>query len=79
MNPEILDLTRPRVMAIVNVTPDSFYAGSRTFTAAEIERRAMTAADEGAYMLDIGATPRDPEPMTSPRRRSSPAWRGRWR
>ena len=54
MNPEILDLTRPRVMAIVNVTPDSFYAGSRTFTAAEIERRAMTAADEGAYMLDIG-------------------------
>ncbi len=32
MNPEILelDLTRPRVMAIVNVTPDSFYAGSRT-------------------------------------------------
>lgn len=56
MNPEILelDLTRPRVMAIVNVTPDSFYAGSRTFTAAEIERRVMTAADEGAYMLDIG-------------------------
>ena len=56
MNPEILelDLTRPRVMAIVNVTPDSFYAGSRTFTAAEIERRAMTAADEGAYMLDVG-------------------------
>lgn len=56
MNPEILelDLTRPRVMAIVNVTPDSFYAGSRTFTAPEIERRVMTAADEGAYMLDVG-------------------------
>ena len=26
----ILDLSSPRVMAIVNVTPDSFYAGSRT-------------------------------------------------
>lgn len=49
-----LDLSQPRVMAIVNVTPDSFYAGSRTFSAAEIERRVLTAAEEGAYMLDVG-------------------------
>lgn len=41
-------------MAIVNVTPDSFYAGSRTFTADEIERRVATAAEEGAYLLDVG-------------------------
>ena len=49
-----LDLSHPRVMAIVNVTPDSFYAGSRTFTAAEIERRVRTAAEQGAYMFDVG-------------------------
>ncbi len=49
-----LDLSHPRVMAIVNVTPDSFYAGSRTFSAGEIERRVLTAAEEGAYMLDVG-------------------------
>jgi len=49
-----LDFSRPRVMAIVNVTPDSFYAGSRTFAAAEIERRVMTAAEQGAYMFDVG-------------------------
>jgi len=49
-----LDFSHPRVMAIVNVTPDSFYAGSRTFSAGEIERRVLTAAEEGAYMLDVG-------------------------
>lgn len=41
-------------MTIVNVTPDSFYAGSRTFTADEIERRVMKAAEDGADMLDVG-------------------------
>lgn len=41
-------------MTIVNVTPDSFYAGSRTFTSEEIERRVMKAAEEGADMLDVG-------------------------
>ncbi len=56
MNPHTfkLDLSCPRVMAIVNVTPDSFYAGSRTLSVGEIERRVLTAADEGAYMLDVG-------------------------
>lgn len=50
----MLDLSRPRVMAIVNVTPDSFYAGSRNHTTAEIERRMTVALEQGAYMLDIG-------------------------
>lgn len=49
-----LNFDWPRVMAIVNVTPDSFYAGSRTFAAGEIERRVLTAAEEGAYLLDVG-------------------------
>lgn len=50
----ILDLSSPRVMAIVNVTPDSFYAGSRTPEAPDIERRIREAVAEGASLLDIG-------------------------
>lgn len=49
-----LDLSRPRVMAILNVTPDSFYAGSRSFTTEEIRRRVAEVLDQGAYMVDIG-------------------------
>ena len=41
------DLTTPRVMAIVNVTPDSFFAGSRTPDAEAIERRVREAAGAG--------------------------------
>lgn len=49
-----LDLSRPRVMAIVNVTPDSFYAGSRTFASDEIARKVERAAAQGADILDVG-------------------------
>lgn len=48
------DLKDIRVMAIVNVTPDSFYAGSRSFSADDVERRIRRAVDEGASILDIG-------------------------
>lgn len=41
-------------MAIVNVTPDSFFAGSRTAEAAEIEARVYRALDEGASLIDVG-------------------------
>lgn len=41
-------------MAIVNVTPDSFYAGSRNFSAADVERRVSDAVEQGATILDIG-------------------------
>lgn len=49
-----LDLSIPQVMAIVNVTPDSFFADSRTFDSDAIVRRVETALAEGASMLDIG-------------------------
>lgn len=49
-----LDLTIPRVMAILNVTPDSFYAGSRTPDDAAIEARVREALDEGASLIDVG-------------------------
>ena len=50
----MLDWTTPRVMAIVNVTPDSFFAGSRTPAIEAIERRVREAADEGCDLFDVG-------------------------
>ena len=41
-------------MAILNVTPDSFYAGSRNLEASDIERRVKEALEEGATMIDVG-------------------------
>ncbi|MDE6489665.1 MAG: dihydropteroate synthase [Muribaculaceae bacterium] len=49
------EYSRPVVMGIINVTPDSFYAGSRTWTDAEIEKRAESLAADGADMIDVGA------------------------
>ena len=54
VNGRLMDLSTPRVMAIVNVTPDSFFAGSRTQTEADIARRVEQALDEGASILDLG-------------------------
>lgn len=48
------DPTQRQVMAIVNVTPDSFYAGSRTEGPEALEQRIRTAVAEGASILDIG-------------------------
>lgn len=45
----------PVVMGILNVTPDSFYAGSRAFDSEAISNRAALMLDEGADMIDIGA------------------------
>lgn len=55
VNGSLLDLSQPRVMGILNVTPDSFYASSRTQTEAEIVRRVKQIVSEGAAIIDIGA------------------------
>lgn len=55
VNGSLLNLSQPRVMGILNVTPDSFYAGSRTQTEAEIVRRVKQIVSEGAAIIDIGA------------------------
>lgn len=55
VNGSLLDLSQPRVMGILNVTPNSFYAGSRTQTEAEIVRRVKQIVSEGAAIIDIGA------------------------
>ncbi len=49
-----IDLSRPRVMAILNVTPDSFYAGSRTDGPEAIRARVAQAVEGGADLLDVG-------------------------
>jgi len=51
---KLLDLSRPRVMAIINMTPDSFYEGSRNFSDADILAKAEKALGEGAAILDLG-------------------------
>ena len=51
----LMDLAKPQVMGILNVTPDSFYAASRKQTEMEIADRANQIIAEGATMIDIGA------------------------
>ena len=48
-------LDRPWIMGILNVTPDSFYSGSRCADEDTIRRRVTQLADEGADIIDIGA------------------------
>jgi dihydropteroate synthase len=45
----------PQVVGILNLTPDSFYASSRSATPEEALSRAKKMIDDGADMLDIGA------------------------
>lgn len=49
-----VDLRQPAVMTVVNVTPDSFYAGSRTFCESDIEERVRQAVADGCSIIDIG-------------------------
>lgn len=50
----LVELRRPTVMGIVNITPDSFYSGSRTEQADEIARRVDSLLDNGADWIDVG-------------------------
>ncbi len=52
---QLLDLSEPQVMGILNVTPDSFYAGSRKQTEKEIALRADQIINEGGAIIDVGA------------------------
>lgn len=52
---KLLDLGEPQVMGILNVTPDSFFDGSRKQTEEEIRSRVEQIVAEGGSMIDIGA------------------------
>lgn len=51
---ELMTFDIPKVMGIINVTPDSFYAGSRVETDEAICRRVRQLREEGADIIDIG-------------------------
>lgn len=50
----LMDFRSPKVMGIVNVTPDSFYGGSRVETAEAVRRRVAEMRRDGADIIDIG-------------------------
>lgn len=51
----LMDLGTPQVMGILNVTPDSFYSGSRKQTEEEIANRVNQIIAEGGSIIDVGA------------------------
>lgn len=52
---ELMDLSTPRVMGILNITPDSFYEQSRMQADADILARCQEILDQGGDIIDIGA------------------------
>jgi dihydropteroate synthase len=50
----LMDLSQPKVMGILNVTPDSFYEGSRYATDAQILNQTEKMLSEGAAIIDVG-------------------------
>ena len=54
VNGRLMDLSIPRVMGILNVTPDSFYADSRMSSEEQIVSRVHQILREGADIIDIG-------------------------
>ena len=55
INGRLMDLSKPQVMGILNVTPDSFYAASRKQTEQEIAECASRIVAEGGTIIDVGA------------------------
>jgi len=52
---KLIDLTQPKVMGIINLTPDSFFAGSRKQDIDSILQQAGKMLADGATFLDLGA------------------------
>jgi len=51
---ELMDFSSPKVMGILNITPDSFFSGSRKQTEKEIAERVIQIIEEGAGIIDVG-------------------------
>jgi dihydropteroate synthase len=51
---ELMDFSSPKVMGILNITPDSFFQGSRKQTEKEVAERVIQLLEEGADLIDIG-------------------------
>jgi dihydropteroate synthase len=50
----LVDFSTPKIMGILNVTPDSFYDGSRYNEISSAVRRAEKMISEGAHIIDVG-------------------------
>ncbi len=59
----LIDLATPLVMGIVNVTPDSFYSGSRKQSEKDIIERVQQILNEGGTIIDIGGQSTAPESL----------------
>lgn len=51
---KIIDLNKPLLMGILNITPDSFYKESRVSSTQELQERIKIMFDQGADIIDIG-------------------------
>jgi dihydropteroate synthase len=51
---QLLDLSIPKVMGVINVTPDSFHEKSRSTTLKSVLQQASKMLDEGVDIIDIG-------------------------
>ena len=64
-NGKLLDLSTPQVLGILNATPDSFYAASRTQTEHDIAKRAEEILQQGGTIIDVGACSTRPDSKTA--------------
>lgn len=53
-NGQLVDLTIPKIMGIINITPDSFYDGGNTTVLRDVMAQAEKMIQHGATLLDIG-------------------------
>ncbi|GIV35060.1 MAG: dihydropteroate synthase [Chitinophagales bacterium] len=66
-NGRILDFTTPRIMGILNLTPDSFYDGGRFVRMRDVVQHAARMLEEGADILDAGGVSSRPgAPLVEP-------------
>src|SRR5690348_8340301 len=72
----LLDLSRPLIMGVVNVTPDSFSDGGQFLDSGRAAAHALRLVEEGADILDIGGESTRPGaagvPLEEERRRVMP-------
>ncbi|MEA3448016.1 MAG: dihydropteroate synthase [Bacteroidota bacterium] len=54
LNGKLMDFECPKVMGILNITPDSFYDGGRYTTSESIKKRVKEIINEGADIIDAG-------------------------
>jgi len=53
-NGKLIDLSQPKVMGILNITPDSFFDGGKYKDATSILKQVKKMLDEGATFIDVG-------------------------